>query len=365
MEIRLLKKRDWPIIESFNKEQYRHGHILVNKEYYDWQFDNIFNTSKENYTSLGLFNKDRELVGTVGLFLADCNFFGKSIKCNWIANLIVKENLRSLGYGVLLLKEAEKGFDLLVDHNVNALAQPLFEKMGYKVGNVKRYVCILNSGAMEVLTDQKNLNFKVYENHHASNPLSLKFKVVTRCGKEFDSFWAEIKSKYPISIDRSSQYLNWRYADNPLVKYDILTISEGDKMMGFVVLRIEEVTSGIEKKTTGIKIGRIVDMVVNKEVESQLLLKTVEFCRGKNLDLVDFFFTGNFLLSTLEEAGFASSDIQPYSFIPTLLNPINRTKRTKNNFAFKLINQNYFNKDIGNLDNWYTTKGCGDQDRPY
>ena len=365
MQIRLLKKTEWPVIEVFNKEQYRPDHILANKEYYDWQFDNVFNTNKENYTSLGLFNKKEELVGTVGLFSADCNFFGKSIKCSWIANLIVKEDLRSLGYGALLLKEAEKGFDLAVDHNVNDLARPLFEKMGYKVSGIKRYICILNPSAIEVLIDQKNLDFKVYKNYPIPDHTSLEFKVVGHCDKEFDNFWGEVKPRYPVSIERSSQYLNWRYVDNPLVKYDILAIFNGDKMVGFVVLRVEEVTIGIEKKSTGIKIGRIVDLVSNEKVESQLLSKTVEFCQSKNLDLIDFFFTGNFLASKLEEVGFINSDIQPYSFIPTLLNPINRTKRTINNFAFKLVNQNYFNKNMANLDNWYTTKGCGDQDRPY
>ena len=37
----------------------------------------------------------------------------------------------------------------------------------------------------------------------------------------------------------------------------------------------------------------------------------------------------------------------------------------KNNFAFKIINKNYKSVHSEILDNWYTVKSCGDQDRPY
>lgn len=361
----MLKKSDWPVIREFNSIQYKPDHILTNKVYYDWQFDNAFNPNKDCYTSLGLFDKSGKLSGTIGLFPAPCNFFGQSIKCNWVANLIVKENLRSLGYGALLLTEAEKGFDLVVDHNVNDSARPLFEKMGYQVNDIRRYLCILNPAAVEVLTGQAGLQMKIFTGGNSDVLPSFKFEIIERCGSEFDLFWEEVKPRYPIAIDRSSQYLNWRYANNPLVKYSIFTGRDGDKIEGFVVLRIEDVTSGIEKKPTGIKIGRIIDLVAHGGVEEQLLLKTVKFCQNQGLGLVDFFFTGSFSIPSLEKVGFIDDGIHPYSLIPTLLNPLDRVKRTKYNFAFKLINQNYFNKNITGLNNWYTTKGCGDQDRPY
>lgn len=364
MTIRLLKKSDWPVIAEFNKIQYRPDHILTNKIYYDWQFDNVFNPNKDDYTSLGLFDKSGKLSGTIGLFPAPCNFFGESVKCNWIANLIVKENLRSLGYGALLLNAAEKGFDLAVDHNVNDLARPLFEKMGYQVDDIKRYLCVLNPAEADVLAGQTGLQMKIFTGGNLGISPSLKFEVIKRCGREFDLFWEEVKSRYPISIDRSSRYLNWRYANNPLVKYVIFAGYDGDKIGGFVVLRIEDITSGAEKKSTGIRIGWIIDLAVHEREEEQLLLRTVKFCQDQGLGLIDFFFTGNFPALSLDKAGFMDANIHPYSLIPTLLNPINRVKRTRNNFAFKLINQDYFNKNMTDLSNWYTTKGCGDQDRP-
>lgn len=365
MDIRLLKKSDWPVIAEFNKVQYKPDHILTDKIYYDWQFDNVFNPDGKHYTALGLFDRAGSLMGTIGVFPSPCSFFGKTLNCNWIANLMVKENLRSLGYGAMLLKSAEESFDLVVDHNVNDLARPLFEKMGYQVNDIKRSLCVLDPVAIETLTGQMGLQMKIFTGENSDTSLSLKFEVTERCGSEFDSFWEKVKPRYPIAIDRSSRYLNWRYADNPLVKYSIFTVSSGDKIGGFVVLRIEDVTSGAEKKSTGIKIGRVIDLVAHEKAEEQLLLKTVEFCQNQGLGLIDFFFTGNFSMLSLDKIGFVDADVQPYSLIPTLLNPIDRAKRTKHNFAFKLINQNYFNKKMTDLNNWYTTKGCGDQDRPY
>lgn len=366
MQIRRIKKTEWPKVLGFNADQYDSAHVLTNKIYYDWQFDNIFNGNHDSYTSLGLFDRKENLAGTIGLFPAPCNFFGQSVKCNWLANLIVKEDLRSLGYGYLLLKESEVEVDIAVDHNINQLAGPLFTKSGWRGGDIKRYICILDGAKSEVLIGQKDFGLRIFKDYNHTFGSEWSAGLVDNCGPEFDEFWENVKSKYPVSIDRSSAYLNWRYAHNPLVRYFILVARKGNRVVSFTVIRIEPVTQGPERADIGIKVGRIIDFVSIDEAEAYALLEAVKFCRDKGVDFMDLFFTGNFYKDALNMIGFMDCDIAPYSEMPTLLNPIDRTKRTKHNFAVKLPSDSLSKKteELG-LNDFYTTKGCGDQDRPY
>ena len=40
-------------------------------------------------------------------------------------------------------------------------------------------------------------------------------------------------------IDRSAEYLNWRYVYNPLSQYELLTARRGDSLLGYVVFHCE------------------------------------------------------------------------------------------------------------------------------
>lgn len=365
MEIRRIKKSEWNKILEFNKKEYNPRHILCNKNYYDWQFDDVFNSDTENYTSLGLFDKQDNLVGTVGAFPAPCSFLGEAVSCHWVANLMIEKRLRNLGYGYLLLDGVTEGVDVAVDHDINDAAWALFVKSGWRGADIKRYIGVYNIGVAERIVGRANLGLKILPEPFSDFGAGWNFEKVGRLGAEVDEFWNEIKEKYPISIERSSKYLNWRFSGNSLVDYHIFLTRRDNQVTAMAVLRIEVITEGRTKRETGIKIGRLVDFISTDEAENYTLLKSVEFCRRQGVALIDFFCTGSYGRESLTRAGFVDSETYPYSLIPTLLNPIDRIKRTKHNFAFKIINKFYKNADSENLENWYTVKSCGDQDRPY
>ena len=55
------------------------------------------------------------------------------------------------------------------------------------------------------------------------------------CGEEFSDLTHEIGSRYGVCVQRTAQYLNWRYLENPLEKHEILTARIDGKLEGFVV----------------------------------------------------------------------------------------------------------------------------------
>lgn len=350
-EIRPIKKSEWNKLLAFNESEYRSGHIMTDKTYYDWQFDNFANQNKNFYSSLGLFGKNNELLGTFGMFQAPYHFFGKTITANCLANLIVRKDLRSLGYGFLLLEKASSLCELNIDHTINQVAWPMFMKAGWQGEDLKRYLYVIKpmNDLYELPASKKKT--VIGEGWH--------FDLVKDLSSEIDEFWSRIRHRYPVTIERTADYLNWRYANNPLVKYKMFLAKNNGQIKSLVVLRIEDVEA--EKGMLGVKVGRIIDFVSDENAEEFSLSRVVEYCRENEVDFLDYFSSGHFHAAALKEIGFVNGDLAPYVDLPILFHPISK-KRTHLNFAVKKGSKL---QDSGfKLDDWYTTKGGGDQDRP-
>jgi len=52
---------------------------------------------------------------------------------------------------------------------------------------------------------------------------------------EFSQLAHVVGSRYGTCVERSSEYLNWRYLRHPLVRYEVLTARRGRDLMGYVV----------------------------------------------------------------------------------------------------------------------------------
>jgi len=55
------------------------------------------------------------------------------------------------------------------------------------------------------------------------------------CGKEFTVLAKEQCAKFGICLQRSAAYLNWRYIENPLARYEIVTARRDGRLVGYIV----------------------------------------------------------------------------------------------------------------------------------
>ena len=55
------------------------------------------------------------------------------------------------------------------------------------------------------------------------------------CGEEFTALMHEQRGMLEICLQRSAEYLNWRYVNNPLAKYEIVTARRHGKLKGYAV----------------------------------------------------------------------------------------------------------------------------------
>jgi GNAT superfamily N-acetyltransferase len=55
------------------------------------------------------------------------------------------------------------------------------------------------------------------------------------CGPEFDLLDERSTGRYGLCVQRSSDYLNWRYLENPYKKHQLMTAKRDESLLGFVV----------------------------------------------------------------------------------------------------------------------------------
>ena len=76
---------------------------------------------------------------------------------------------------------------------------------------------------------------------------------VERFDERVNTLWNRTKGSYHVAVVRTEKFLNWRFTDNPVVKYPKFMIQDHNKILGYLILK--RYTEEGETK------GHIVDML--------------------------------------------------------------------------------------------------------
>ncbi len=75
-------------------------------------------------------------------------------------------------------------------------------------------------------------------------PKGTRVEVVDRYDERFDALWLRAAKRFPILGDRSAEYLNWRFADAPDLRYRALTLSDGNgRLCAYLVYQFDGATA--------------------------------------------------------------------------------------------------------------------------
>jgi hypothetical protein len=125
------------------------------------------------------------------------------------------------------------------------------------------------------------------------------------------------------------------------------------QLRGFGIYRVEAV------QDLPVRVGRIVELVAEKEFESCLLSAIVTDARSRDVVALDFFCACDRLSNVFVRHGFLEGEHPAAAEIPLLYQPLDRRKT---DITFLADLQNI--PDAHSIENWYVTKSDGDQDRP-
>lgn len=347
--------REWEAHVDFVAATQKKGekYILADKKFFRWLFHNPF--WKEKNASFLRYKKEDEFISEIGFYPVPWRYFGKKIQGQFFINLMSREEYRGKGVGAMLWKRAQEGASLSMALGYNQQAMPLVRGFGWREMPVlRRFVAFLNKNACSRLIEKK-LSLSDVWKPAIFKKGEYRWERIQRFGGEYEKFWKSVSKRYSLTVDRSAKYMNWRYAEHPLFRYDVFCLKKGADIRACVVIRIE--------KVPGFILGRIVDFIAFPDGEAEAFARAAEFCKNKKADLVDMFFSGDVHARAFQKAGFHEAIKKPHSLVPKLFNPIDRKKMTINfTYFFRDPKQN--SKRAQNMRNWYLTKGDSDQDRP-
>ncbi len=104
---------------------------------------------------------------------------------------------------------------------------------------------------------------------------------VHRFDERIDDFWKEASRELKITKVKDHTYLNWRFADYPTRRYSIWLAKRVEKIVGYVVFRVEE--------KEGLRHGHIVDFLTganDAEALSCLIERAIQELAAKGADVV-------------------------------------------------------------------------------
>lgn len=86
--------------------------------------------------------------------------------------------------------------------------------------------------------------------HRRFRSRTYRVRPVSRFGIQADALWERSMDDYPTAVGRDSAYLNWRYCDCPVRRYQAFALEENGRWNGWTVVTVER------------GVARLVDMLV-------------------------------------------------------------------------------------------------------
>lgn len=353
--IKDLTLKNIPSLKKFIEKQFHKKYVLLKDDFFEWQYKaNPYNSYPEY--AMKIIESKGEVLGYNGLIPASMKVFDQDLAAVNFANLMIDEKCRGFGLGALLIKESSKDFPVCYTTGYGLDTKVIYEKLGNwtDMGVLRRFIRIL-----DVEKVKKLINKEIVPGSAIADSEDENLRIIDRFGRDIDIFWERIKEKYPITLNRNKEYLNWRYADHPMLKYQIFYYIAQSEIKGYAVLRIEE----CDDAGNHYKIGRIIDFISEDEYEEAMIRAIVERLQKQGVDFIDFFFSGNFHVRSLLNQGFVENIAELYKDIPMLFSPLDR-RRSNIDWIVYFKDYPQDKKECINVNNWYITKGDGDQDRP-
>jgi hypothetical protein len=111
----------------------------------------------------------------------------------------------------------------------------------------------------------------------------LEILEATTIDEKMEDFWNDVKDDYNFIVERDKNYLNWRYLDGRGGKYTLRYAFDGDKILGYIVLRVNRFRESYPE-------GYIVDLLTPMDridVAEELIKDAIRFFTERGVNVVN------------------------------------------------------------------------------
>jgi len=305
-----------------------------------WRWKHLDNPVEPSIVVLA--KKDGQIIGCNHGIPLKLKIFSDLYMCSQGADDSVSPNFRGMGISkelqnIRLDLEKKKFWTL----NYGVIGDPILiksykKRYDYLPIKISRLIKVMDVG---LYLDKMNPKYKIFKKYgyYMLNYLN-KIKTPNRISSiksnvdifeidsfddSYDVFWNNIKNNYSFILEKTKEYLNWRYCDVRSGSYLIKKAILNGKLLGFIVLRINKYNKEYLE-------GYIVDLITLPnyyEVGFQLVQEALKFFNENNVNIITAYFVKNSKYEEiLTSSGFIKYQNKMHIFYQLLNKDINIDK---------------------------------------
>jgi hypothetical protein len=374
IEFRYAKIGEYPRISDFLDQHWAKNHVYTRmRPLFDWSFHRTGHWDPDTYSFSVAVDGD-ELVGILGAIPFTLNRFGEAAKAVWIVNYVIRVDYRKGATALQLLSSFRKPeFSAVVAFGINPATAVIYQVLRGKVlSEIPRHFLVMPHQESRMVRTLKGA-YPAWGSEQAMD-LASAFQLArlpiapSQVSHLLPSGWDERDwpehASRTIGAARDTDYLNWRYAQHPVFKYEFVAVPDGDRT-GLAVWRLEtiraETPRGLEDVDT---IARLVEFLPASPTNAEALFAAFlnEVDRAGAM-AVDYYGYHGETRKWLREMGFLGSEAHvDGARLPSRFQPLDGKGGGIMSAIFLPSDGVPCSND--SQCSWYWTKSDSDQDRP-
>jgi FkbH-like protein len=291
----------------------RRGDLIENR--WDWMF--LKSAARLGVSPTVWIAKDRSaIIGQMGSQFTTLKTPQGNIVLPWLVDTMVLEQYRHKGIGSQILLQAEEDMPIALSLGQTAEIRRILDSLGWK------QICPLHIHLFMIKPERvlrgklplginrlaaTYLGFQPARRSalKASRSPELKIRKIDRFDKSHDALWEQMSQGVDCLAVRDSDYLNWKYIDQPGQHFDCWEVYRSGQLRGIFVTKTEEPNSSY-----GYRRSQLVDLVCAMQAESvdTVIQGCISACLSIHADAISVHLTHRLIESRLVSQGFVQRE---------------------------------------------------------
>ncbi|MGH7897258.1 MAG: GNAT family N-acetyltransferase, partial [Candidatus Binatia bacterium] len=224
-----------------------------------------------------------DVVGHLGVVPVPIKVGDLTLRASWLCDYMVREGNRQGKAFLRLTKRGSESSELPMGFGMAGNVARIYTKLGWSRQNASPSLVkpLRLRGAYLLWKAGWTRAWQWRERRPPDGTPGEAASPLRGFDDSFDALWSEVRSTFPIAVERTQEYLRWRYAASNGMRAKIVGLEDGGRLLAFAI--VEKV------RWRGAVAGLISELVVAREdrrAAGRLLASVEQLCRRQKLSLM-------------------------------------------------------------------------------
>ena len=285
-----------PLIQLMGEGRHA-GYRDSKRALFNWQFFDAPGARQRSPFIVGIA-EDR-IVAANGFMPVRLKVGADRVDGAWSCDTFVSPTMRGVGLGKQLVSRVSASHPIVLGYGISDMSDPIFEKFGWWLdATLLTYFLPVDERGMRGLAKQVRSKMqRALRGRTTDSSLEITTEQSPRWD-DYGALWSRHSGDYACAVERSGEYLRWKYGEHPRHRYIVQQASQRGEARGVLISRHDP------------KVSVIVDYVgpgTQIEVMVELLAATVEDLSRRGTTRIKFESNHQPLKQAMEAVGFLAS----------------------------------------------------------